>query len=106
LELQALQNRLRDLEARETTGNKVIGVFVSYSHRDSEFVHLLTERFARDQIEYWRDEKDLLVGEVIDKAISDGIQRQALFLVVSPASVSSNWVSRELDEASALTVAR
>ena len=100
-QLEALRDRLREVEAREATGPDSGGVFISYSHRDSHFVDLLTERLTQDDIAYWRDDKDLLVGEVIDQAISDGIQRNALFLIVlSPASIASNWVQRELDEAS------
>ena len=73
------------------------GVFVSYSHRDAAFVDQLVARLEADGIEYWLDEKDLLVGQVIDSAISRAIQQHAHFLVVlSPASVQSRWLQREL----------
>lgn len=99
-ELEALQRRLRDIEARETLPRRDTQVFVSYAHADAEFVEGLTQRFAEDKIEYWCDAKDLLIGEVMDEAISRGIQANALFLVVlTPASINSTWVSRELDEA-------
>lgn len=99
-ELFALQQRLREIEAREVTSAALGGVFVSYSHADTAFVDELTNRFALDKIDYWRDDKDLLVGEIIDAAISRGIQTSALFLVVlSPTSIDSGWVRRELDEA-------
>jgi hypothetical protein len=101
-ELHALQERLREIEAKETKGESIdSNVFISYSHRDSSFVDQLTRQFESDQVTYWRDVKDLLVGDVIDRTISQGIQAHALFLVVlSPASLHSSWVSRELDEAS------
>lgn len=99
-ELEALQRRLRDIEASETRPRRDTQVFVSYAHADAEFVEGLTGRFAKDKIEYWCDAKDLLIGEVIDEAISRGIQANALFLVVlTPTSINSSWVSRELDEA-------
>jgi hypothetical protein len=99
-ELVSLQQRLRDIEARETLPRRDSQVFVSYAHADADFVEGLTRRFAADKIEYWCDAKDLLVGEVIDEAISRGIQANALFLVVlTPTSINSSWVSRELDEA-------
>lgn len=99
-ELEALQQRLRDIEARETRSRPTSRLFISYAHADSEFVDQLTERLDKDRIEYWRDDKDLLVGEVIDRAISQGIQTNALFLVVlTPDSIQSTWVQRELDEA-------
>ena len=101
-ELRSLQDRLRDIEARETlSSDRKGGVFVSYSHADIDFVDWLTSCFASDRIEYWRDEKDLLIGDVIDRSISDAIQRNTLFLLVlSPSSLNSSWVQRELDEAS------
>jgi len=63
-------------------------------------VDAIASRFQADEVNYWRDEKDLLVGDVIEKAISEGIQRSNLFLIVlTPRSVRSKWVERELDEA-------
>lgn len=77
------------------------GVFISYSHADKEFVSLLSRSLRNDSINYWLDEKDLLVGEVIDKAISNGIQRSQVFIIVlSPNSIKSKWVEREFNEAS------
>jgi hypothetical protein len=99
--LRAVQKQLNSLEAREVSPKEVPGVFISYSHLDTEFVDGLATRFEEDEIEYWRDEKDLLVGDVIDRVISDGIQSNALFLtILSPSSLRSKWVERELDEAS------
>ncbi|MBI5933450.1 MAG: toll/interleukin-1 receptor domain-containing protein [Chloroflexi bacterium] len=77
------------------------GVFISYSHADKEIVNSLTQRFEKDSIHYWLDEKELLIGDVIDKAISIGIQKSQLFIIVlSPISINSKWVEREFDEAS------
>lgn len=99
-EIASLYERLRDVEVLESSGLRPESVFISYSHADRNFVDLLTSRLQADNIGYWRDEKDLLVGDVVDKAISDGIQRNTLFLVVlTPSSIKSKWVSRELDEA-------
>ena len=99
-ELLALQQRLREAEAMETVQNSESRIFISYSHSDAKFVDVLAQRFDTDSIGYWRDEKDILIGDVIDKAISAGIQRNALFLMVlSPQSLRSKWVERELDEA-------
>lgn len=99
-ELESLQERLRELEARESTSSVEGGIFISYCHADKRFVDDLTSRLANDKVLFWRDEKDLLVGEVVDAAISRGIQASALFLIVlSRSSLNSSWVNRELDEA-------
>jgi hypothetical protein len=100
-ELKEVAIRLRGVERMELLPNISAGVFVSYSHADSAFVDRLSDRLAADKIEYWRDAKDLLIGDSIDRAISNGIQRHCLFLVVlSRSSIASKWVSREIDEAS------
>jgi hypothetical protein len=81
-EIQRLQKRLRELEDFELRARRKGGVFVSYSHQDSDFVDRLVECFERDEINYWRDNKDILAGQVIDKAISQGIQKNWIFLLV------------------------
>ena len=92
--------RLEELAQFERQSTAVGGVFVSYSHSDNDVVDGLTARFERDRINYWRDDKDLLVGDVIDEAISRGIHQSILFLIVlTPNSITSRWVHRELDEA-------
>jgi hypothetical protein len=76
------------------------GVFISHSHADKDIVTELIHRFEKDSINYWLDDKELLVGQVIDKAVSAGIQENWLFLILlTPTSVRSAWVERELDEA-------
>jgi hypothetical protein len=77
------------------------GVFISYSHKDSNLVDKITQCFQSDGINYWRDDKDLFAGQILDEAISDGIQNNSIFLIVlTPNSISSNWVKREFEEAS------
>lgn len=97
---ESIKMRLDVIEKLERSGVDGEGIFISYSHRDKGFVDRLTARFAVDRIKFWRDEKDIIVGDVIDKAISDGIQNYCLFLtVLTPSSIISKWVERELDEA-------
>lgn len=91
-------------------GNKIIGtiikqkpgtVFVSYSHKDRDIVDTILSRFESDGIDYWIDYEEMLIGQVIDREISEAIQKSWLFLIVlTPNSISSKWVERELDEAS------
>jgi hypothetical protein len=99
--IKELQERLSKLEDFEKQALKQGGVFISYSHADCDIVDEIVQRFDRDGIFYWRDEKELLIGQVIDKAVSEGIQKNWLFLIIlTPASVASKWVEREFDEAS------
>jgi hypothetical protein len=92
--------RLQELAEFDERASKLGGVFISYSHDDKDVVDSLVTRLEGDNINYWRDEKDLLIGDIIEKAVSKGIQQSRLFLVVlTPRSVQSRWVERELDEA-------
>lgn len=75
--LQSLQERLLELEVSQSHQYPSPSVFISYSHADSQLVNLIARQFEAAAIEYWRDEKDILIGEAIDQAISDGIQRNA-----------------------------
>jgi hypothetical protein len=98
--IEELRVRLSQLETFERDALENGGVFISYSHADKIFVERLTQNFNQDGIYFWLDDKDLLLGQVIDKAISEGIQKNWVFVsVVTPSSVSSKWVERELDEA-------
>lgn len=76
-------------------------VFVSYAHTDGVFVDRLVARLEADGVVVWRDNNEILVGDDVDRTISAGIQNNMLFLIVlTPSSLNSAWVSRELDEAS------
>jgi len=81
--------------------DSIARVFVSYAHDDSPFVDSLTSHLEADGVVVWRDNTEILVGDDVDRTISAGIQKNLLFLIVlTPASLNSAWVSRELDEAS------
>lgn len=98
---KVITERLEKFDAFQRDAYRNGGVFISYSHVDKNVVLRISECFEVDKISYWLDDKDMLVGQVIDKSISDGIQKNLLFLVVlSPVSVNSKWVEREFDEAS------
>jgi len=100
-QIEQLQQRLKELALFEQRAMRLGGAFLSYSHRDTTFVDQLHDRLTKDGIVVWRDVKEMLVGEVIDEAVSAGIQDNWLFIVVlTPNSVNSRWVARELDEAS------
>lgn len=75
-------------------------IFISYSHHDRDFV----ERLARDLrdagLTVWWDEWEIKVGDSIIQKVSEGINQSAyLAVVLSPHSVKSNWVQRELGSA-------
>ena len=75
-------------------------LFISYSHADRDFVSRLVQELASRGIEIWIDLWDMKVGDSLTKKIQDGIAQAAwLAVVLSPGSVSSPWVQRELSAA-------
>jgi hypothetical protein len=99
--IRQLTERIQELEVFQEHTMTQSGIFISYSHADEELVNKIAKRFQLDGINYWRDDKDLFAGQVIDNAISEGIQKNWLFLtVLTPSSILSKWVKRELEEAS------
>jgi hypothetical protein len=87
-------------DAAATSPDLNAQVFVSYAHFDSPFVDVLASRLEGDGVVVWRDNNEILVGDEIDRAVSAGIQANRLFLIVlTPNSIESDWVARELAEA-------
>ena len=74
--------------------------FVSYSHKDSKFVDKLIIDLVKADIEIWIDRWEIKVGDSIIEKIETGIKdNDYLIVVLSPNSVSSDWVKRELNSA-------
>jgi tetratricopeptide (TPR) repeat protein len=86
------------LTALETTLGK--NIFISYSHHDRGFVKRLAHDLKAVGLTVWWDEWEIRVGDSIIEKISQGINGSAyLAVVLSPHSVKSNWVQRELGSA-------
>lgn len=70
-------------------------VFVSYSHKDSEFVDRVIGYLQPRGIDCWRDVHDLVAGPM-DAQIDEALGKQkAVLVVLSSSSVDSDWVERE-----------
>lgn len=77
-----------------------LGVFISYSSRDREFVEKLDSRLQELGIRPWRDIRDLHVGQNVYATISEAIRTQPIFLIViTKQSINSRWVREELETA-------
>ncbi|MCU0286721.1 MAG: toll/interleukin-1 receptor domain-containing protein [Acidobacteria bacterium] len=71
-------------------------VFISYSHRDKNFVERLINDLESQGVNVWYDEKEIMVGDSISQKIEDEISRTDFFcLVISKNSVQSDWVKYE-----------
>ncbi len=74
------------------------GVFLSHNTVDKEFARKLG-RFLLDYgVKVWIDEAEIKVGESLIRKISQGIQEmEYLAVILTPSSVSSGWVQKELE---------
>ncbi|MCB1055596.1 MAG: toll/interleukin-1 receptor domain-containing protein [Acidobacteria bacterium] len=75
-------------------------IFISYNHGDIAFVRRLTVDLQRLGVKVWVDEFEGMVGDSSVTAIESGIAAsEYLGVVLSPNSMASSWVRRELEVA-------
>jgi hypothetical protein len=80
-------------------------VFISHSSKDDAFVRELHQSLEYHDQESWIDSRELVGGDVLAPDIRAAIESApAYVVVVSPASLESRWVGKELKHA--LTVQR
>lgn len=78
--------------------NNAPSVFLSHSHADKEFAHRLAEDLRSAGAEVWIDEAEIRLGDSLIQKISEAIDSvDYLAVVLSPTSVGSEWVRREVE---------
>jgi hypothetical protein len=92
-----LQNGVFD---KRTHGPMLIGgVFISYSWGDSKFVGKLYDRLMREGARVWLDRHEMVAGPM-QKQVHRAIRlNDVVLLVLSEASIRSDWVENELEMA-------
>jgi len=75
-------------------------VFISYSNKDRGFAERLATDLRASGAGVWFDQWEIKVGDSITQKINDGIHdNDYLAAVLSPDSVASPWVKKELNAA-------
>lgn len=75
-------------------------LFLSYSHKDKDFVKLLKHGLKIVGYRPWRDEDDTCAGQTISKEVEFAIDNAAVFIpVVSEHFEASEWMANELARA-------
>lgn len=78
-------------------------IFISHSSHDKWVARQISKMLEADKHETFLDEKDIKTGDSINKEIQKHLKdSDHLLLLISPASVSSQWVFIELGGAIAL----
>ena len=94
-QINEVQYKIFDLRTR---GRLLIGgVFISYSHEDSAFVDKVYKYLTKKEISVWLDKHKIVAGPLqkqVDRAIRIN---DIVLLVLSEASMESDWVEHELE---------
>jgi len=78
----------------------MLSVFLSHNHADRVFVRRLSKGLEAHGIHTWVDEAEIRVGESLVGKIESAIQECTYVAVVlSPDSVASPWVKKEVEVA-------
>ena len=77
-----------------------MSVFISYNHKDSDFVDKLSLALIKNNIKVWKDKWKISVGDSLINEIESGILGASyLIIVLSENSIRSDWVRKELNAA-------
>jgi hypothetical protein len=75
-------------------------VFISHSSSDNRFVRTLKEDLNENGIQTWFDEDELDLGDALADKLELALEDSSHFIIVlSKASVNSDWVKFELEKA-------
>lgn len=73
-------------------------IFISYSHKDKDFVDKVAMSLAHNRIPVWLDRWELRVGDSLLGRVQQAITDAGLLLVVlSKSSVRSSWCKKEIN---------
>jgi hypothetical protein len=80
---------------------KYHGIFLSHTSVDKPFVRELRKSLLDAGVEnVWIDEAEIMIGDSLIAKIQEGIQKTKYFgIILSPRSIGSPWVKRELETA-------
>lgn len=82
-----------------TKGYSLGGIFISYSHQDSEFVGSLYDLLKAEGANVWLDHHDLVAGPMQEQLSQIIRDNDVVLIVLSESSLESDWVANELDMA-------
>ena len=75
-----------------------MSVFISYNHKDKEFVDKLSLKLVYHNVKVWKDEWNISVGDSFIEKIQEALEKASYICVVfSHSSIKSEWVSREIN---------
>lgn len=87
------------LSASDVAKSAYHGIFLSHTSADKPFVRELKARLEAHGVkEVWLDEAEIQIGDSLTKKIEEGLKKtKYIGVVLSPRSIKSPWVERELE---------
>lgn len=85
----------------EVNEQRYHGIFLSHTSLDKPFVRRLKAALnERGVDDVWVDEAEIMVGDSLTQKIEEGLTKTRYFgVVLSPRSIQSRWVKKELEAA-------
>lgn len=77
-----------------------VNIFLSHNSEDKPFTKKLARDLDNHGVKYWLDEAEIDVGDSLIEKIRSGIDKvDYVAAILSPNSIESTWVQREIDVA-------
>lgn len=77
-----------------------VSVFLSHNTKDKPFVERLARDLDNHAVKYWLDKAEIKVGDSLIEKIRSGLDEvDYVAAILSPNSIASSWVQREIDVA-------
>lgn len=88
-----------ELNEEDVIRHKYDGVFLSHTSEDKPFVRKLKADLESHGVKrVWLDEAEIQIGDSLIKKIEEGLEKtKYIGVVLSPRSIKSNWVQKELE---------
>ena len=84
----------------EIDADMLRSIFLCHASKDKPIVRSIAERLVKLGADVWLDEAEIFVGDSLIEKIQDGIKNSDfLGVVLSPRSVKSIWVKKEVEAA-------
>src|SRR5262245_47518889 len=81
-----------------TITNNQPGIFLSHSHADKDFARRLAQDLVKAGVRVWIDDAEIFLGDSLIEKIRRGIdEMDYLGVILSPQSVASQWVQKEVE---------
>lgn len=88
-----------ELKKEDTQKYQYHGIFLCHTSADKPFVRKLKKSLEQQGVEQvWLDDSEIDIGDSLIKKIEEGIKKSKYFgIILSPRSINSNWVKKELE---------